>query len=466
MEKRYGPFTAIAMVVGIVIGSGVFFKAQTVLEKTGRSMPLAIAAFLIGGAVMLICTLTFSFIASTGENANGVVDYAQSCVGKKYAYYVGWFLSTIYYPSLTAVLAWLSARYTVGFLQALTPEFGAELMSAEGALSSQISGPECIAIALFYMVASYAVNALSPRLAGKIQVSATVIKLIPLVLVAVVGTIVGISSGTLRENLTQTVPSLREGMHQSPLLASVISVAFAYEGWIIASGISRELKDAQKNLPRALVIGALIVISVYVFYYIGISGGASNSVLATEGATAALTNIFGDFFGIILNLFIIISCLGTLNGLMLACTRGVYALAVRGEGISPEVFSQTDPKTKMPSNSSTLGLLLCGAWFLYFYGANLAANKWFGAFCFDSSELPIITLYAFYIPMFIAFMKKARGTGAVRRFVFPTLSVIASVFMIYAAALSHRSEAAYYLIVFAVIMLVAVPFSRRRAPRR
>lgn len=59
LEKKYGLFTAICMVVGIVIGSGVFFKAQTVLTKTNGNMPLGILAWLIGGVIMLCCVLTF-----------------------------------------------------------------------------------------------------------------------------------------------------------------------------------------------------------------------------------------------------------------------------------------------------------------------------------------------------------------------------------------------------------------------
>ena len=62
LERKYGLFTAICMVVGIVIGSGVFFKAQAILEKTGGDMPLAILAWLIGGAIMLVCLITFSFL--------------------------------------------------------------------------------------------------------------------------------------------------------------------------------------------------------------------------------------------------------------------------------------------------------------------------------------------------------------------------------------------------------------------
>ena len=111
LEKKYGLFTAICMVVGIVIGSGVFFKAQNILNTTGGNMTLGILAWIIGGVIMLICACTFAVMATKYEKVNGIVDYAEVTVGKGYAYHVGWFLSLIYYPTLTSVLAWLSARY-------------------------------------------------------------------------------------------------------------------------------------------------------------------------------------------------------------------------------------------------------------------------------------------------------------------------------------------------------------------
>ena len=123
LEKKYGLFTAICMVVGIVVGSGVFFKAQVILQKTGGDMPLGILAWLIGGTIMIVCILAFSAMAQKYEKVNGIVDYAEAIVGKRYGYYIGWFLSTTYYPTLTSALAWLSARYTLVFVTSVDPDF-------------------------------------------------------------------------------------------------------------------------------------------------------------------------------------------------------------------------------------------------------------------------------------------------------------------------------------------------------
>ena len=458
LQKRYGLLTAICMVVGIVIGSGVFFKAQTILQKTGGNMPLGILAWIIGGVIMLTCLLAFSVMAQKFEKVNGIVDYAEACVGSKYAYYVGWFLTIIYYPCLTSVLSWLSARYTLVFITSIAPDF--PLLGLGAAAGAEtVLGPECMALAMFYMCCAYAVNALSPKLAGKLQVSTTIIKLIPLFLMAVVGIIVGLANGTLANNFN-TLADVGT-TSTNPLFASVCATAFAYEGWIIATSINAELKDAKKNLPRALVIGAIIIIATYIFYYVGVAGGATNQELIDSGATVAFINVFGNVLGNILNLFIAISCIGTMNGLMLGCVRGLYSIAVRGRGPAPHVFSQIDKETNMPHNSAIVGLLLCGFWGLYFFLANLAGT-WSGPFVFDSSELPIITIYMLYLPIFIMWIKKATDENAMRRYVTPILAICGSLFMIDASIMGHGIACFWYLIVFAAVMAVGFAFSKEK----
>ncbi len=472
LKRKYGLFTAIAMVVGIVIGSGVFFKSEKVLQATGGDMPLGILAWLIGGVIMLSCSLAFAVMAGRYEKANGAVDYAEATCGTGYAYMMGWFLCTIYYPSLAGVLAWVSARFTIVFITSVNPGFGLLVPVSQG---GAIIGPECMVIAAFYLIASYTLNTLAPRLAGKFQVSATVIKLIPLVLMAVVGTIYGLLHGITLENFTKTAAvSVESVVRVSPLFAAVVAVAFAYDGWIVATSINAELKNSKRNLPLALVFGAIIVITVYVLYYIGLAGGATTEQLV-QNATSPFVNIFGPVVGTVLFLFITISCLGTLNGLMLGCTRGLYFLAARNQGPNPKMFEKLDPSTNMPANSAVIGLLLSVFWFLYFYGANLSSG-WFGVFNFDSSELPIVSAYSMYIPILILFMVKEKNASPVKRFVVPALAVCGCVFMVISAVFSHgvvpfleakeqgrfSMPILFYLIVFAVFMGAGMLLNRKR----
>ena len=453
LERKYGLFTAICMVVGIVIGSGVFFKAQAILEKTGGNMPLGILAWIIGGVIMLVCLLTFSFMGQKYERVNGLVDYAEATVGRKYGYMMGWFTATIYFPGMTSVLAWVSARYTLEFVVSAFPAFPLTIPAAEGGC---IVGPECMALTLFYLCMIYGLNTLSPKLAGKFQTSTTVIKMIPLALMAVVGLIVGIVSGMLQENFVtpaQVELTQNTGLMSNPLFASVCATAFAYEGWIIATSINAEIKDSKKNLPKALLIGGIVIIAVYLLYYVGVAGGATNQQLIDEGTSVAFTNIFGGVLGNVLKLFIAISCLGTTNGLMLGCTRCMYAMAARNEGPSPETFGELSKKTNMPANSSVFALMATAVWFLYFYLSNLAGT-WTGPFVFDSSELPIITIYMMYLPILIQWMRKEKDQSVMRRFVLPILALCGSAFMVVACVLGHGMACLWYLIVFAVIMTI------------
>ncbi len=456
LTRKYGLVTAICMVVGTVIGSGVFFKAQNVLNATGGNMPLGIVAWVITGFLMIVCSAQFSFMATKYEKVNGVVDYAEATCGKSYAYYLAWFLVNMYYPGMTSVLSWVAARY-LGVL------FGWDMVS-----------PEVLTLAGFLLISSYTLNVLSPKLAGKFQISATVIKLIPIVLMAVVGTIVGAVNGTLGGNFTTVVNPITTSS-DGGLFSAIVATVFAYEGWIVATSINAELKNPKKNLPIALVIGSIVVVVAYVFYYIGVAGGATNAVLMEEGATTAFTNIFGKVGGTFLNICIVISCLGTLNGLMLGVTRGMYAIAARNEGPSPSMFGQIDKHTNTATNSSVWGLFISSAWLLFFYGANLTEG-WFGLFNFDSSELPIVTIYAMYIPIFIIWIKNEKEMGVFKRFVLPSISIFACLFMIFAAVYAHgiipylnarengkfSFPVLFYFIVFAVIMIIGKVFKTSR----
>ena len=440
LRKKYGLFTAISMVVGIVIGSGVFFKAEKVLKETNGNIPLGILAWGLVGLIMIICSFAFATMATRHEKINGIVDYADVYVGRKYGYFIGWFMAVIYQPTLTSVLAWVSARYTCVLLD------------------WDITGGSCMVIACFYLIAIFALNSLSPVLAGRFQVTTTVIKLIPLTLMAVAGTIVGLSNGMTLQNFNSSVVvTTNTG---GGLFAAVVAVAFAYEGWIIATSINSEIRDSKKNLPRALMIGAVIVVAVYILYYIGLAGAVPAAELMSNGqagAKLAFQNVFGQVAGTLIFVFIIISCLGTLNGLMVGSTRSLYSLAVRGYGPNPTLLKQVDSVTNMPANSSIMGLLLCAFWLLYFYGANLTAS-WFGPVAFDTSELPIVTLYAGYIPILLMMMKRETDLSTFKRFVVPGLAILSCIFMVVAACIAHQMAVVYYLMVFVVLMALGVAF--------
>ncbi len=439
MEKRYTLPVAIALVVGTVIGSGVFFKAEAVLVKTGGNMGIGILAFLIMGVVMIISACTFGLVAQSHEDVEGLVGYARASCGRTYGYYVGWFMAVIYYPSLVSVLSWLPARY-----------FGV-LLGWEDA----VIGGRTMMLAGFFMIVTYTMNALAPRLAGKFAVGTTTIKLIPLLLMAVVGTIVGLRSGMTQANFSHVVTQIP---FSQALFGAVVSLAFAFEGWICATSIGPELENSKKNMPRALLIGTVIVAVVYVIYYAGLAGAVDSAVLMESGETGAklaFQKIFGQVGGTAVFVFVVISCWGTCNGLTMAVTRGMYDLANESGSPRLAMFKTVDPASGMAVNSAVFGLLSSVLWLIYFYFGTILNS--FGPLMFDSSELPIITLYALYIPIYIALMKR-RDLSLFRRRVMPLLAIACSCFMVFAAIYSHRWNVAWYLGLFVIIEAVGACF--------
>lgn len=446
LEKRYGLLVATAMVVGTVIGSGVFFKAEKVLVATEGDLKLGILSWIIGGMIMVSCAYTFSIMANKHSDAAGLYDYAKIAVGQKYAYAVNWFSAYIYMPSMCSVVSWVAARYT-GVL------FGWDIV-----------GGEVMMLTGVYLMAIFTLNTLSPSLAGYFQVSTTIIKMIPLLLMAVVGFIVGLNNGQLAENFATVNHEITMG---SGLLTAVVATAFAYEGWIVATTIASELKNPKRDMPIALVAGTLIVITTYVLYYVGLSGAVSNAELMAngeQGAKMAFSALFSNLGGTALFVFVVISCLGTVNGLFVGTTRSIYNMAHQNVGIKPKLLASIDAETVMPANATAIALLVNCFWLVYFYGANLVPVPWFGSLSYDSSELAIINMYAFYIPIFIMMMVQNKEMGIFKRFIAPTVAIAGCIFMVYAACISHGWSVLAYLASFIVIMLLAIPFAKKQKP--
>ena len=442
LKKKFGLLTAICMVVGIVIGSGVFFKATPVFKNNGGDMIKSLLTVLIVGVLMTVCAYTFSILAGKYAKVNGIVDYAEAQVGDRLAYAIGWFVSIIYYPVITSTLSWVSANYTCSL-------FGFENPNVR------------LLVTAFYMSAAFVLNIVAPKISAKFQISTTVIKLVPLILMAIVGTVVGLVNGQTVANLTATTVAMTN--QAGSFFGAVVAFAFAYEGWIIATCINAELHDAKKNLPKALVIGTLIVISIYVAYFVGIA-----SVLSTEEIIAAGDNLpkiafsrllGSEVFGTVAYVFIIVSCLGTTNGVTIGNCRGLYSIAARGQGPAPEKLAKLHDKWNMPVRAALVTFGIAVLWMLQWeFGLIRGVLPEF--ISFENDELPIITLYALYIPIFISMMIKSKDLHPVKRFVLPALSVAACLFMIFCAFYAYKAQAFYYLFIFTVVMLIGLMFYR------
>lgn len=443
LSEKYNLSTAVAMVIGSVIGSGVFFKAETVARITHGNGKTGLLAWSVGGLSMMVCLLSLSIIISETKRCGGLQEIGEITAGEGYSYYLGWFMATVYYPALTSVLSWLSARYS---------------LLAIGMEDS--GGGLCMLLAGLFLIVSFAQNALFPNLSGNVQKITTAIKLIPLILMIILGIGKGILSGNLQTNMNPVYQSATNG---NTFFASVSAVMFAYEGWIAALSIGRELKNSKRNLPLALVLGGISVLLVYVFYYLGIMGAVSSDILlnyGSDGIKIAFTNILGKTSGLLL-VFVAISCVGALNGMMFSSGRAMYSIGKNGQGPSPRLFSEINNVSGMPIASFSMGLVFSSLWLFFLFGAQISEETLFGKFGFDISEIPVVTVYGMYIPLFILFLKKwGRKISPLKR-ITVSMGIVACIFTAVCAIYAHFTDMTDYILVFVAIMLTGSLFRKK-----
>ncbi len=415
LEKKFGFWTGLALVIGIVIGSGIFFKADDILVATGGSVKIALLAFLIGALAMIFGALTFSEISKDVPDNNGLNDYIKFSFGKAGGFIselVGWFMAVLYFPILMASIPIVASLYT------------------HSLLGIELSYVSLVSLAIIYLAAVFIMNMLAPMLASKFQISTTIIKLIPLVAVAVIGIFLGLLNGTTMDAISWT-SSYSSG--SGSFIKAVIIVAYTYDGWILATNINKELVDSEKNLPKILVIGPLIILSIYIAYFLGIvsSTPIENFIVNGDSATIdAIINLFGSAAGSVLTVFIIISVLGALNGIIMAGSKSFYLLGSEGKGLFPDKTSYILPKSNFPLFSGILSLL-CALPLLLIWALNFTSDTF--TYWFDESTIAAIQIV--YISLFVSYMIRAKGQHFIRRFIIPSLAIIGSLIILYSGCI-------------------------------
>ncbi|MDR3021541.1 MAG: APC family permease [Clostridiales bacterium] len=445
LVRKYGLFTAIAMVVGCVIGSGIFFRTGRVLKETGGNVGLGVLAWIIGGGLMIVCISAFSLLSKRYEKVNGIVDYSETLVSKKYGYFFGWFMATIYGPATVAYLSWSAADYT------------------RVLFNLEINSSFVFALTAFYLIMIFGINALSPKIAGKFQVSTTAVKLVPLFLMGIVGIIVGIARGA---DISQTSSMFaQDTVAKVSVYGAIFTTAFAYSGWESVSCINSEVKNSKRNVPIALIAGGILIIVIYVLYFLGVSTSGNNDMLiedSTLGTQSAITSIFGSVASTILLVFIVISCLGGTNGFMMATNKHLYSLSIRGVGPKPELFGQLDKHTNAPINSSIFAIIIAFGWLFVHM---MSENGWFGDMYFDIGDVETFGFFIFCIPLFFMFSKKEKNLFWLKRFVLPVCAIGACTFIAVALIIADYKLAIVYAVTIVVVGAIGALFLIKKTPR-
>lgn len=334
MKKNMGVMTAMSIVVGCVIGAGVFFKPYAIYQTTGGAPGLGLLSWVVGGVISIFGALTFAEIAVLIPKTGGMVTYLGEVYNRKIGFLAGWMQIVIFYPA-----------YIAGY----GVKVGIEL---SGLMGVDLSMP----IAVCIIAGIVLLNVIGSETASKFQIISTVCKLIPLFLIMIAGFIMGHSDESI------VSPMVREGISTGSALGStLLAVLFAFEGWTNVGTIAGEMKNPAKDLPRAIVGGVSIIMAVYLLINIAyIKVIPAEELMNIESPAAAVAmKLFGNSGGTIITVGIIISVIGAGNGFLLSGSRVAYYLS--SEGMLPwsDKLSKLNGKL-VPSNSIILvGTIAC-----------------------------------------------------------------------------------------------------------
>ncbi len=334
MKRNLGWATATSIVVGCVIGAGVFFKPYAIYQATGGAPGMGMLAWVVGGLMSIFGALTFAEVAILIPKTGGMVTYLSEVFDERLGFLAGWMQVVIFYPA---------------FLAGYGVKVGSELAEWVG---PQLSLP----IAIVVICTLVAINARGSRSAGGMQVVATICKLVPLVLLIVFGFLRGEGGHPILTPLVGP-DKAAAGVFGSTLLA----VLFAFEGWTNVGTIAGEMRNPARDLPLAIVGGVSIIMAVYLAINVAYLWviPADQLMNLESPAAAVATVIFGEAGGTLIKVGIIISVIGAGNGFLMSGSRVAYQLAEQGTLPGSSKLAELNDRD-VPANSIVLiGMLAC-----------------------------------------------------------------------------------------------------------
>ncbi|WP_050611286.1 APC family permease [Ligilactobacillus agilis] len=368
LNRSLGLISSLSLVIGTVIGSGIFFKQAAVLDYA-HSTNLALIAWLVGGLITMASGLTIAEIGSQMPHTGGLYVYLEKIYGKFWGFLAGWMQIIVYGPTLIAALGSYLATLLVAF-------FGLPKTSTP-----------LLAVIVIALIAAF--NLLSNRYGAAFQVITTVGKLLPIAAIIIFGLLFG------KANAFNQVATTSGSVSFNGFGMAILATLFAYDGWVLIANMGGEIKNPQKLLPKAIVFGIGLVLVIYMLVTAGIFRVVPASLIHRLGDQAAAhfaTIAFGQVGGKLLNIGIIISIAGCINGKVMTFPRIMYAMAKNDELPFSKQLAYLNKRMRTPMVAT---LTVCSIAALM--AVTVDADR--------LSELCIFTIYLFYVLAFFGLFK-------------------------------------------------------------
>ena len=340
LSRRLGLWSAVAVLVGSTIGSGIFRTPASVATRID-DVPLFLLAWVVGGVVAVSGALTYAELAAAFPRSGGMYVFLREAFGPLTAFLFGWAELLIIRPGAYGAIGITASAYslrTVG------------LDPAAPLLGLPVRGDQALGACFIILVAT--VNYFGIKRGAVIQNVSTAFKVGALAALVVLGFLLGDGLG-VGPMLDQ-----RAAVSASPFLLAMVSILWAYDGWADLAFVGGEVRDPQRTLPRALVIGTSIVVVLYlganlVYLYLIPIGQMQQAELVAADVASLLIGPAGI---VAISAAVAVSTFGTLNGSMMTAPRIFFAMAE--DGLFPKAIARVDPRTGAPTAAIVLAAVL------------------------------------------------------------------------------------------------------------
>lgn len=350
LKRDLGIWSAAAIVVGTVIGSGIFLVPKTMILDVGTP-GMVFAVWIAGGLLSLFGALSYAELSAALPEAGGEYVYLREAYGPFWGFVYGWTQMWVAKSGSIATLATGFFLYLANFRPELMHVWAVvPLPIGEGGKPLEIRYGQLLAMLIIMLLAL--LNYFGVKVGGNVQVAVTVIKVGLIAAIIVIG--LGSGHGTVA-NFHGAIPAAG-GI--AGFFAALVAALWAYDGWNNVAMVSSEIRNPQRNLPLALILGTASVIVIYLlanlayFYVLPPAGVAANDRVAGE----MMRRILGDWGAAGVSIAAMTSIFAALNGSILSGSRVPFAMA--RDGLFFRSVAHIHPQHRTPSVS----ILALSAW--------------------------------------------------------------------------------------------------------
>jgi len=400
LARTLGQTDLTLLLVGTVIGSGIFLVPGTVLAASGGHVGLALTVWLVGGVLSLVGALTYGELGAANPQAGGLYIYIRDAFGRAPAFLYGWTLFLVISSGALATLSVAFAAYAGAFVT-LSP-----------------SGERAVSVAMILVIA--AINIVGTRRGANVQNVTTAMKVAALLVMSAALCLLGDGLGEAR---AQAWPAASATSLMTGVGAAMIGVLWAYEGWQYVTFSAGEARDPQRSFPRAMAIGTAALMALYLIANVAYVAALGPEAVAasTRVASDAVGAVLGPGAAMLIAAAILISIFSAANGLTLTAPRVYFAMA--RDGLFFSRLADVHPRFGTPAF------------------AIAASALWAIALAITGTFEQLLTYVVFTGWIFYAlgamsiFVYRRRSPGAARPFSVPGYPVTPVLFVLAAAAL-------------------------------